>query len=120
VLRRVTSLGTDATATDPRARSAIIEKWILRPSMPQVPKGRPKVVKIRDGIHVAARHFVYKLYEATDGQPKQGVSLRGMAESAATVSYAVESGWVILQGSKPLERKAALTDEGRRLARRGR
>jgi hypothetical protein len=120
VLRRVTSLGTDATATDHRARSAIIEKWILRPSMPQVPKGRPKVVKIRDGIHVAARHFVYKLYEATDGQPKQGVSLRGMAESAATVSYAVESGWVILQGSKPLERKAALTDEGRRLARRGR
>ena len=27
---------------------------------------------------------------------------------------------VVLQGSKPLERKAALTDEGRRLARRGR
>jgi hypothetical protein len=46
--------------------------------------------------------------------------LHGMGESAATISRAVEHGWVILQGSKPLERKAALTDEGRRLARRGR
>jgi hypothetical protein len=116
--RRATSLGTGATATDPKARSAIIDKWILRPSMPQAPKGRPKVAKIRDGIDVAARHLVYKIYEATDGQPKQGAALRGMAESAATISYAVERGWVVLQGSKPLERKAALTDEGRRLARR--
>jgi hypothetical protein len=89
-------------------------------SMPQQPKGRPKVVKIRDGIDVAARYFVYKLYEATDGRPMQGAALRGMAESAATISRAVERGWVIRQGSKPLERKAALTDEGRRLARRGR
>jgi hypothetical protein len=117
VLRRVTSLGTDATATDPRARSAIIEKWILRPSMPQVPKGRPKVVKIRDGIHVAARHFVYKLYEATDGQPKVWGTLRGMNESRATIARAVERGWVSLEGTSG---KAALTDEGRRLARKGR
>ena len=45
-----------------------------------------------------------------------------MGESAATISRAVEHGWVVLQdaGAKPLERKAALTDEGRRLARRGR
>jgi hypothetical protein len=35
---------------------------------------------------------------------------------------AVERGWVILQGvaGKPLERSAALTDERRRIARRGR
>jgi hypothetical protein len=34
----------------------------------------------------------------------------------------VERGWVILEGTsgKPLELKAALTDEGRRLARKGR
>ena len=38
----------------------------------------------------------------------------------ATVARAVERGWIILQGDKALERKAALTDEGRRLARRGR
>jgi hypothetical protein len=48
--------------------------------------------------------------------------LHGMGESAATVARAVERGWVHLQCvvGKPLERKAALTDEGRRLARKGR
>ena len=91
-------------------------------------KATSKVSKMRDGTGVAARYFVYKLYEATDGQPMQWGTLRGMDESPATVARAVERGWVILQprigtqgvGGKPLERKAALTDEGRRLARKGR
>jgi hypothetical protein len=85
-------------------------------------KRRTKVIKIRDGTEVAARHFVYKLYEATDGQPMQWRVLHGMGESAATISRAVERGWVILKEArgKPLDRKAALTDEGRRLARKGR
>jgi hypothetical protein len=78
-----------------------------------------KVIKIRDGIDVAARYFVYKLYDFTRGQQIQWHVLHAMDESAATISRAVERGWVILQGNKPLERKAALTDEGRRLARRG-
>jgi hypothetical protein len=58
----------------------------------------------------------------TDGQPMQWIVLHGMGESAATISRAVERGWVILQEvrGKPLDRKAALTDEGRRLARKGR
>ena len=45
-----------------------------------------------------------------------------MGKSATTISRAVERRWVILQevSLKPLERKAALTNEGRRLARRGR
>jgi hypothetical protein len=85
-------------------------------------KGRPKVVKIRDGTEVAARYFVYKLYEATGGHPMQWAALYGMGESAATISRVVERGWVILQDvrGRPLERQAALTDEGRRLARKGR
>jgi hypothetical protein len=91
-------------------------------------KGRPKVIKIHDGTDVAARYFVYKLYEATGGHPMQWAALYGIGESAATISRAVERGWVVLQprsgtqgvGGKPLERKAALTDDGRRLARRGR
>jgi hypothetical protein len=85
-------------------------------------KGRPKVIKIRDGTEVAARYFVYKLYEAADGHPMQWAALYGMGESAATISRAVERGWVILQDvrGRPLERQAALTDEGRRLARKGR
>jgi hypothetical protein len=85
-------------------------------------KGTSKVVKTREGIDVAARYFVYKVYEATDGQPMQWQLLHGMGESAATISRAVERGWVTLQDvrGKPLDRKAALTDEGRRLARKGR
>ena len=75
-----------------------------------------------DGIDVAARYFVYKLYEATSGYPMQSAALYGIGESAATISRAVERGWVVLQGvgGKPLDRKAALTDEGRRVARKGR
>ena len=85
------------------------------------PTGKPKVMTL-NAIDVAARYFVYKLYEATDGQPMQWATLQGLGESAATISRAVERGWVVLQsvGMKPLERRAALTDEGRRLARRGR
>jgi hypothetical protein len=83
---------------------------------------KSKVVKTGDGTDVAARYFVYKLYEATGGQPMQWQVLLGMGESAATISRAVERGLVVLQGDggKPLERKAMLTSDGRRLARKGR
>jgi hypothetical protein len=96
--------------------------WISRPFNAPAAKGRPKVIKIRDGTEVAERYFVYKLYEATGGQPMQWQVLLGMGESAVTISRAVERGWVILQevSRKPLERKAVLTDEGRRVARRDR
>jgi hypothetical protein len=60
------------------------------------PMGRPKVMTL-NAIDVAARYFVYKLYEATDGQPMQWATLRGMDESRATVARAIERGWVILQ-----------------------
>ena len=85
-----------------------------------IPKGTRKPTS--DATDIAARYFVYKLYEATDGQPMQWGRLSGMDELQATVARAVERGWVILQGvsGKLRERKAALTDEGRRLARRGR
>jgi hypothetical protein len=89
-----------------------------------IPKnvGTRKSVKIADTVDVAARYFVYKLYEAVDGKPKVWATLRGMEESRTTIERAVERGWVILEGTsgKTLERKAALTDEGRGLARRGR
>ena len=70
-------------------------------------KGRSKVVKTDDGTDVAARYFVYKLYEATDGQVMQWRVLHGMGESAATISRAVEHDWVILQGVRgtPLDRR---------------
>ena len=85
------------------------------------PTGKPKVMTL-NAIDVAARYFVYKLYEAASGQPMQWQVLLGMGESAATISRAVERGWVVLQEvrGKPLDRKAALTGDGRRLARKGR
>jgi hypothetical protein len=85
-------------------------------------KGTSKATKTSDGIEVAARYFVYKLFEAAGGQPMQWQVLHGMGESAATIFRAVERGWVILQDvrGKPLDRKASFTDEGRRPARKGR
>ena len=82
----------------------------------------PEPAASRCPPHVAARYFVYKLYEATDGQPKVWATLRGMGELWATVERAIERGWVILEGgaASRWNAKAALTDEGRRLARRGR
>jgi hypothetical protein len=49
-------------------------------------------------------------------------TLRGMGELRATIARAVERGWVILEGASgtPLERKATLPAEGRRLGGRGR
>ena len=87
-----------------------------------IPAAKGKSFKTIDAIDVAARYFVYKLFDATAGQPMQWTILQGIDESRATIARAVERGWVLLEGtsSKPLERKAALTDEGRRLARKGR
>src|ERR1700716_3590672 len=89
-----------------------------------IPRSKPasKGIKTLDAIDVAAKFFVYKLYDATDGQPMQWAVVDGMDESRKTMARAVERGWVILQevSRKPLDLKAALTDEGRRLARKGR
>jgi type II secretory pathway component PulK len=84
------------------------------------PKAPPKAA--RDALDVAARYFVYKLYDATRREPMQWVALKGIDEASATIARAAKRGWVVLQGvgGKSLDRKAALTDEGRRLARKGR
>jgi hypothetical protein len=75
-----------------------------------------------DATDIAARFFVYKLYEATDGQSGEWRALRGLGESVSTISRAIESGWVTINGArgKLLDCRAALTLEGRRLARKGR
>jgi hypothetical protein len=102
---------------------SIIDGMDITPfNAPVSAKRRAKVIKTHEGIDVAARYFVYKLYEATDGQPMKWQLLHGMGESAVTISRAVERGWVVLQEvrGKPLDRKAALTGDGRRLARKGR
>jgi hypothetical protein len=83
-------------------------------------KDSSKVIKILDAIDVAAKYFTYKIYDATRRDRIQWVPLRGIDESQATIERAVERGWAVLQrqpGASLRQSEAALTDEGRRLAR---
>ena len=85
--------------------------------------GKPKVVKTRDAQDVAARYYVYKLNDATRRDRTQWVPLKGIDESQATIERAVGLGWAVLQrrqGASLRQCEAAVTEEGRRLARMGR
>jgi hypothetical protein len=53
-------------------------------------KGRPKPAKAVDAPEIAARCFVYKLFDAAGGQPIRWATLRGMNESRTTIARAVE------------------------------
>jgi hypothetical protein len=78
--------------------------------------------KAGEAIDVAGRYLVYKLYEATNGQPGAWHELRGLGEARATVARAVERGWMVVRqedGGRVKVQSASLTDEGRRLARKG-
>ena len=80
-----------------------------------------KSFKTADALDIAARYFVYKLYEATSGRPMERQLLRSMGERLEAVLRSVERGWITLHpGPKPRDRTAALTDDGRRVARKGR
>ena len=95
----------------------------VRRFSPFASTAKPKVVKTRDALDVAARYFVYKLYDATRRDQMQWVPLKGIDESQATIGRAVGLGWAVLQrrpGASLRQCEAALTDEGRRLARMGR
>jgi hypothetical protein len=86
-------------------------------------KAPSKVTKVLDAIDVAAKYFTYKLYDATRRDRIQWVPLRGIDESQAAIERAVERGWAVLQrqpGASLRQSEAALTEEGRRLARAAR
>ena len=81
-----------------------------------------KSLRSADAIDVAARHLVYKLYDATSGQLGAWHVLREIGEAQATVARAVERGWVLVRRDDSRKVKlhsAALTDQGRRVARKG-
>jgi hypothetical protein len=84
---------------------------------------RSKALPTAEALDIAARYFLYKLYDATNRQPGAWQVLGKMiGESKETVKRAVERGWVIVRedavgGVKV--RGGMLTDEGRRVARRG-
>jgi hypothetical protein len=101
----------------PPSKPAVPRKDVPRKDVPRK-KGR-LTNQPETALDIAARYFVYRLYDATDGQRMRWQVLYGMGESAGAIVRAVERGWVMLQDTadRPLERRAALTEEGRRLAR---
>ena len=51
--------------------------WIPRPSMPRFLRSADQGHQDPHGTEVAARHFVYKLYDTTGGEPLQWHVLHG-------------------------------------------
>jgi len=77
---------------------------------------------------VAARFLLYKLYDASKATrtAPSWQSVRSLGEAAATVSRAVERGWVVIRDDNKGKAKAkakdlwaALTEDGRAIARKG-
>ncbi len=93
---------------------------MFRP-FPIAPSSRSKPLPAIDAIDVAARYFVYKLSDATNGQPGAWHKLGGIGERPETVAKAVERGWVVIrkEGGKGKVQSGALTNEGRVVARKG-
>jgi predicted sugar kinase len=62
-----------------------------------------------------ALHLVRSLYDATEGTPQAWRSLAGLgkgSDSEAVVQYAVDRGWLLIEGGHSV----CLTDAGRRRA----
>lgn len=86
-----------------------------------IPPGKKRSAKSSEAVDVAARYLVYKLYVPGSAITESWQPLATLGEAAATVSRAVERGWVALRDEgkgKAKERYAALTDQGRILARK--
>jgi hypothetical protein len=74
-----------------------------------------------EAIDIAARYLVYKLFDATGGNMPLGHPVRMLQEAAATVSRAVERGWVVVRDEgdgRAEQQSAALTEVGQLLARK--
>jgi hypothetical protein len=94
---------------------AVVSKPFVTPTAKSTPTRTSEV-------DVAARYFVYKLYDATRGNPAMWHPIRAFREAAATVSRAVERGWVVVRSEGKGRAKqpcAVLTEAGRVIARRG-
>jgi hypothetical protein len=94
---------------------------LSKPFIPRSPKRPPTHPRVLD-VDVAARFFVYKLYDTTRGTPVMWQPVLALGEAAGTVSRAVERGWVIVRDEGTGRAKqacATLTDAGKLLARKG-
>jgi hypothetical protein len=86
-----------------------------------IPTTKTKPRRTGEAVDVAARYFVYELYDATSGHVGAWKALRDNGEVQATVARAVERGWAIVRDDgkgRTKVRSASLTDEGRRMARK--
>ena len=93
-----------------------------------IPTAKSKSSRTSEGLDVAARYLVYKLYDASTGTPTASSwqPVRALGELAATVGRAVERGWVVTRDegkgkakAKAKDLWASLTEEGRAMARKG-
>jgi hypothetical protein len=89
---------------------------------PVIPRPKKTTSKVTDPLDIAARYLAYKLYAPRKALTESWHPLSTLGEAAATIRRAVELGWVTLREvgqGRTRERYAALTDEGRQVARKG-
>ena len=85
------------------------------------PTTKTKPRRPGEAVDVAARYFVYELYDATGGHVGAWKVLRDDEQVQATVARAVERGWAVVRDDakgRTKVRSASLIGEGRRMARR--
>jgi hypothetical protein len=83
--------------------------------------GERKPSRHTEVIDISARYLVYKIFDAISRTPGTWLPLRDIDEKVETLTRAVERGWVVVnhqREGRPPVRLVALTDEGRRMARR--
>ena len=84
--------------------------------------GDERKQRYTDTIDVAARCLVYNLFIAVSGAPETSLLLRDIDEKVQTLARAVDRGWVEVferrRKDGAMVRLVALTDEGRRMARK--
>ncbi len=115
-------MATDRPRQSPRAVGANIGySAAVATNTFKIPRST-KGFKTSDAVDIAARYFVYKLYDASRDGRQTWHSVRVIDELAATVSRAVERGWAIVRDQskgKTTEPYASLTEGGRAMARKG-
>jgi hypothetical protein len=86
-----------------------------------IPDRKKKPLKPSDALDIAARYLVYKLHVPRQALTDAWHPLSSLGEAPATVTRAVERGWVMLreEQGRTRVRYAALTDAGRQVARKG-
>jgi len=93
----------------------MVSKAMSKPFFVATSKSKP--ARTAEALDIAARYFVYRLYEETRGQPVGTWHPLGkMKERAEVVARAVERGWISVGQDglgKARTQGAALTDEGR-------